>query len=162
MRSTLLMIVCGALSFIACQNNSASRLLNKADLSDTIQKNTEELKTIYSNMEAGFKVNNFTPYYGYLDEQVIVIDGQGEEIYGKEKVMEHFEHQLKEMDFELLVLNIQELKVSEDLALGTSNYTARFYNEKIDQQASFNWHLVWKKNAQGKWKIYREIYNQKK
>ena len=152
----LLLFIVGLYS---CQNKSATQVLDQQVIQNKHKKDFNDLNKIYAQMVLGFENNNFKPYYSCLDEHAIVIDGNGKEVHGKDEIVKHFEHQLETTNFELLNLDISELLVTKELALGTSVYTARLYNDKIDSKVKANWHLVWKKNVDEEWKIYREVYN---
>lgn len=129
---------------------------------DEVDKN--EIIASFERMNIGFLNNDFTEYYTTLADKVVVVDGYIGEIY---KSKAAFVAQLTKAQ-EMLYLDVKgwkinEIKLSQNIAVVRAEYIAIFIKNKINRIESHgDWHMVWEKDILGEWKIIMEIFYDKK
>lgn len=146
----------------SCQNSNSPQASTSVEKVENHESDRDLILGEYEKIVNGFRNNDFSFFYNALDNDAITIDGSGKEMYGKQRIVSFFDDIMKNVDVELTDWKLHELIVADSLAIGRAEYTARFYDSKdYDEVANSNWHIVWKKNSNGAWKILREIYNDK-
>lgn len=161
MKKSILLSLCAFFVFTACQNET-NNTPQKPQISaaEIKQKDTKAINDIFKKMTDGFRNNDLSGFYDALDEKAIIIEGNGNEVYDKPNIVNHFESRTRFV--KLTGWKLYELILADSLALSKADYQITYLeNEKEVGKTDSNWHIVWKKDNQGNWKILREIFNEK-
>lgn len=161
MKKSILFSLFTFFTFIACQNDTSNNSQkNEISPVEIKQKDTQAINAIFKKMTDGFKNDDLSGFYDALDEKAIIIEGNGNEVYDKANIVNHFESRTRFV--KLTGWKLYELILADSLALSKADYQITYIeNEEEVGKTDANWHIVWKKDNQGNWKILREIFNEK-
>lgn len=164
MKKSIVFLLVTFFIITSCKKSEINTSQNKQTVvMEHKQKDTQIIQGLFEKITNGFRNNSLSEFYDALDENAIIIDGEGNEIYNKSNIVTHFKSRLKTKDIKLTGWKLYELIVSDSLAISKADYQITYLeNEKIIGDTDANWHIVWKKNNAGDWLILREIFNEKK
>jgi len=91
------------------------------------------------------------------DADAVILPPNAPESRGNEQIAGSFAQEIEQMQPSELRLNTQEVEVAGDFAFEMGAYTARIGALNTVDEGKYL--VVWKKQADGSWKLYRDIWN---